>query len=107
MGQITIQFMCQSAKKALAKGGVGGNIMIDCSHANSSKNPEIRPQVLSDITHQILRGNNSIIGVMVESFINSGNQPIPENLENLKYGISSYRRVYGLVYNREINSRNV
>ena len=75
-------------EKALAKGGVGGNIMIDCSHANSSKNPEIQPQVLSDITHQILRGNNSIIGVMLESFINSGNQPIPENLENLKYGVS-------------------
>lgn len=75
-------------EKALAKGGVGGNIMIDCSHANSSKNPEIQPQVLSDITHQILRGNNSIIGVMLESFINSGNQPIPEDLENLKYGVS-------------------
>ena len=75
-------------EKALAKGGVGGNIMIDCSHANSSKNPELQPQVLSDITHQILRGNNSIIGVMLESFINSGNQPIPENLENLKYGVS-------------------
>ena len=75
-------------EKALAEGGVSSNIMVDCSHANSSKNPEIQPQVLSDITHQILRGNNSIIGVMLESFINSGNQPIPENLENLKYGVS-------------------
>ena len=75
-------------EKALAEGEVGSNIMIDCSHANSSKNPDIQPQVLSDITHQIVEGNKSIIGVMLESFLNSGNQPIPENLETLKYGIS-------------------
>ena len=75
-------------EKALAEGGVGSNIMIDCSHANSSKNPDIQPQVLSDITHQIVEGNKSVIGVMLESFLNSGNQSIPENLETLKYGIS-------------------
>ena len=75
-------------EKALAEGEVGSNIMIDCSHANSSKNPDIQPQVLSDITHQIVEGNKSIIGVMLESFLNSGNQPIPENLKTLKYGIS-------------------
>ena len=75
-------------EKALAEGGVGSNIMIDCSHANSSKNPDIQPQVLSDITHQIVAGNKSIIGVMLESFLNSGNQSIPEDLGTLKYGIS-------------------
>ncbi len=75
-------------EKALAEGGVGSNIMIDCSHANSSKNPDIQPQVLSDITHQIVEGNKSVIGVMLESFLNPGNQSIPENLETLKYGIS-------------------
>ena len=62
--------------------------MIDCSHANSSKNPDIQPLVLKDVTHQILEGNESIIGVMLESFINGGSQSIPENLDNLKYGIS-------------------
>ena len=75
-------------EKALADGGVSSNIMIDCSHANSSKNPDIQPLVLKDVTHQILEGNKSIIGVMLESFINGGSQSIPENLENLKYGIS-------------------
>ena len=75
-------------EKALAEGGVSRNIMIDCSHANSSKNPDIQPLVLNDITRQILEGNKSIIGVMLESFINSGNQSIPENLEDLKYGVS-------------------
>ena len=75
-------------EKALADGGVSSNIMIDCSHANSSKNPDIQPLVLKDVTHQILEGNESIIGVMLESFINGGSQSIPENLDNLKYGIS-------------------
>ncbi len=75
-------------EKALADGGVSSNIMIDCSHANSSKNPDVQPLVLKDVTHQILEGNQSIIGVMLESFIHSGNQPIPENLGELKYGVS-------------------
>ena len=59
--------------------------MIDCSHANSNKDPDLQPLVLKDITRQILEGNNSIIGVMLESFISAGNQVIPENLN----GISS------------------
>ncbi|MDP6536440.1 MAG: 3-deoxy-7-phosphoheptulonate synthase [Gammaproteobacteria bacterium] len=75
-------------EKALAKGGVSGNIMIDCSHANSSKDPDVQPLVLKDITHQILEGNESIIGVMLESNINAGNQSIPEDLSELKYGVS-------------------
>ncbi|MAM88958.1 MAG: 3-deoxy-7-phosphoheptulonate synthase [unclassified Hahellaceae] len=63
-------------------------IMIDCSHANSSKDPGIQPLVLQDISRQIAEGNESIIGVMVESHINWGNQPIPANLADLKYGVS-------------------
>ena len=62
--------------------------MIDCSHANSDKDPNIQPLVLKDITHQILEGNSSIIGVMLESNINEGNQSIPKNLAELKYGVS-------------------
>jgi len=75
-------------EKALQDGGVNTNIMIDCSHANSSKDPYIQPLVLKDITHQILEGNKSIIGVMLESNINGGNQPIPKDLSQLKYGVS-------------------
>lgn len=73
---------------ALEKGGVNSNIMIDCSHANSGKDAEVQPLVLKDVTHQILEGNTSIIGVMLESNINSGNQSIPEDLSQLKYGVS-------------------
>ena len=62
--------------------------MIDCSHANSSKNPDVQPLVLKDVTHQILEGNESIIGIMLESFINAGNQQIPQDLRKLEYGVS-------------------
>jgi 3-deoxy-7-phosphoheptulonate synthase len=62
--------------------------MVDCSHANSSKDPGIQPLVIQDIAHQILEGNQSIQGLMVESHLNWGNQPIPENLKDLKYGVS-------------------
>lgn len=73
---------------ALEKGGVSSNIMIDCSHANSNKDPDVQPLVLKDVTHQILEGNKSIIGVMLESHLNHGNQSIPENLADLQYGVS-------------------
>jgi 3-deoxy-7-phosphoheptulonate synthase len=75
-------------EKALKEGGVSNNIMIDCSHANSNKDPEVQPLVMKDITHQILEGNKSIIGMMLESNINSGNQVIPNDLSKLKYGVS-------------------
>ncbi len=77
--------MCE---KALAKAGVPTNIMVDCSHANSNKNHELQPLVLDNVTNQILEGNQSIIGVMIESHLNAGNQSIPDNLADLKYGIS-------------------
>lgn len=73
---------------ALEKGGVSRNIMIDCSHANSGKNPEMQPLVLKDISHQILEGNLSIIGAMLESNIYPGRQDIPTDLAQLKYGVS-------------------
>ncbi len=75
-------------EKALADGGVSRNIVIDCSHANSNKDPEVQPLVLKDVTHQILEGNQSIIGVMLESHIHGGNQSIPDKLDQLKYGVS-------------------
>lgn len=75
-------------EQALEKGGVSSNIVVDCSHANSDKNPDIQPLVLKDVTHQILEGNKSIIGAMLESNINAGNQNIPKDLSELEYGVS-------------------
>jgi 3-deoxy-7-phosphoheptulonate synthase len=76
------------AEAELEKGGVSTNIMIDCSHANSNKDPTIQSLVLKDVTHQILEGNKSIVGLMLESHINFGNQSIPADLSQLKYGVS-------------------
>lgn len=75
-------------EQALTKAGIVPNIMVDCSHANSNKNHELQTLVMGDVANQILEGNNSIIGLMVESHIGAGSQCIPENLADLKYGVS-------------------
>lgn len=75
-------------EQALEKAGVSKNIMIDCSHANSNKNPALQPLVLENVTNQIIEGNKSIVGLMVESNLGWGNQSIPENLDDLQYGVS-------------------
>ncbi|MDB9754028.1 3-deoxy-7-phosphoheptulonate synthase [Oceanospirillaceae bacterium] len=77
--------MCE---QALKKDGLSGNIMVDCSHANSSKDPANQTLVMEDITQQINAGNDSIVGLMIESNINWGNQSIPDNLSDLQYGVS-------------------
>lgn len=76
------------AEKALDKAGLAKNIVVDCSHANSWKKPELQPLVMKDVMHQIREGNQSIVGVMIESFIEAGNQSIPKNLAELRYGCS-------------------
>ncbi len=76
------------AEKELEKAGVKSRIVIDCSHANSMKDHKLQPFVLQDCIQQIINGNQSICGVMLESNINAGNQKIPEDLSQLKYGVS-------------------
>ena len=75
-------------ERALAKAKIAPNIVIDCSHANSLKDPALQPLVMSDCVHQIREGNQSIVGLMIESNIEGGNQPIPDDLSQLKYGCS-------------------
>ena len=75
-------------EQELAKAKVTPNIMVDCSHANSNKNHELQTLVMENVSNQILEGNKSIIGLMVESNIGAGNQSIPANLCDLKYGVS-------------------
>ena len=83
------------AETALAKAGLPRNIVVDCSHANSYKKPELQPLVMQDCVNQIRAqrnsGHRSIVGLMIESFIEAGNQPIPEDPAlhgQLKYGCS-------------------
>jgi 3-deoxy-7-phosphoheptulonate synthase len=76
------------AEQALQSAGIPLNVVVDCSHANSWKKPELQPLVMRDVVHQIREGNRSVVGLMVESFIEPGNQPIPADLSRLKYGCS-------------------
>lgn len=76
------------AEQSLEKAKVPANIMVDCSHANSNKNHELQPLVMDNVSNQILEGNKSIIGIMIESNLNEGNQPIPADLSQLKPGVS-------------------
>ena len=69
----------------LAAGGLPKAIMIDCNHANSGKDPGRQELVLRNLILQIIDGNQSIIGTMIESNINGGNQPISMKM---KYGVS-------------------
>ena len=62
--------------------------MIDCSHANSNKNPENQLEVVKDVIKQLSEGNRSIIGLMVESNIAYGNQKLTSDLDSLLYGVS-------------------
>ncbi|MEE8079396.1 MAG: 3-deoxy-7-phosphoheptulonate synthase [Pseudomonadales bacterium] len=76
----------RACEEVLDNIGLTPNIMIDCSHANSNKDHNKQPAVARDITRQILEGNQSIIGLMIESNLHAGNQPL--NLEDLAYGVS-------------------
>jgi len=72
----------------LAREGLNQSIMVDCSHANSGKDHNRLEEVLANVCAQIACGNRSIRAVMIESFLEPGNQPIPEDLSQLKYGVS-------------------
>jgi len=75
-------------EQALAKAKVKPNIMVDASHANSNKDPALQPLVMENVANQILEGNESIIGLMVESHLKWGAQSIPKDLADLEYGVS-------------------
>lgn len=75
-------------EQALQKAGLRQSIVVDCSHANSWKKPELQPLVMRDVVHQIREGNRSVVGMMVESFLEQGNQAIPADLGKLRYGCS-------------------
>jgi 3-deoxy-7-phosphoheptulonate synthase len=76
------------AEQALEKAKMPRNVVVDCSHANSWKKPELQPLVMRDVVHQIREGNRSLVGLMIESFIEPGSQSIPSDLSKLQYGCS-------------------
>lgn len=75
-------------EQELRVAGITPNIMIDCSHANSNKDHNLQPLVLDNVANQILEGNTSIIGVMMESHLKAGNQKLSSNPDEMEYGVS-------------------
>jgi 3-deoxy-7-phosphoheptulonate synthase len=63
-------------------------LMVDCSHANSEKKFAKQEDVWRSVIQQRVEGTRSLIGLMVESNLFEGSQPIPKNLEDLRYGVS-------------------
>ena len=75
-------------ERELEQAGLPVNIVVDCSHGNSAKDPALQPLVAENVGNQILEGNRSIVGLMLESNLNWGTQPIPADRTQLKYGVS-------------------
>ena len=79
----------REAKDSLRKADLRPRMMIDCSHGNSLKDHKNQPKVVQDIAEQIKVGEESIMGVMIESNITEGAQKVPKDGKaGLKYGIS-------------------
>jgi len=72
----------------LKKSGLTPTIMVDCSHGNSNKDFRKQPEVLEQIIDQVVSGNQSISGLMIESNLEEGNQKVPADHSQLKYGVS-------------------
>jgi 3-deoxy-7-phosphoheptulonate synthase len=72
----------------LKNAGLKDAIMVDASHANSAKNHDNQLKVIDSVIEQIQHGNRSIMGAMVESNLNAGNQKFPKSKQDLLYGVS-------------------
>lgn len=80
--------ICCEKKIIEAGGGLPLALMVDCSHGNSNKDYRRQINVAQSISHQIKHGNRSIIGLMIESYIHSGNQSINLSSSTVQYGVS-------------------
>ena len=77
-----------AAETRLRQAKLPAVMMVDCSHANSGKQPARQEDVLRSIVAQRLQGNRALIGIMLESYLQDGNQPIPSDPSRLRYGVS-------------------
>lgn len=72
----------------LRRANLPDGLMVDCSHANSSKQHAKQEEVWGNLVSQRVEGCEPLIGVMIESHLFEGNQPIPRNRSELRYGVS-------------------
>jgi 3-deoxy-7-phosphoheptulonate synthase len=78
----------REAEAKLAGQGLPPVLMVDCSHANSGKEPARQEDVWRSVIAQRAAGARSLIGLMVESYLEEGSQPFPKNPAELRYGLS-------------------
>ncbi|AHJ30166.1 3-deoxy-7-phosphoheptulonate synthase [Nodularia spumigena CS-584] len=78
----------QLVEEKLKEANLPPRIVIDCSHGNTNKDYKRQPSVLENVIQQIVDGNTSIVGLMLESNLYEGNQPMTGKREELKYGVS-------------------
>jgi len=85
-GRDSIKQVCD----ALEAAALPRKLMVDCSHANSGKRHEVQPDVVRDVAAQVAEGSREIFGVMLESFLEDGNQKHSQEsgAEGLVYGMS-------------------
>src|SRR5437667_663567 len=77
-----------TAVAILKKAGLPSMLMVDCSHANSGKQHARQEEVWRSVIQQRIGGNRTLIGLMVESYLEEGNQPIPKAVAELRHGVS-------------------
>jgi len=82
------QTAVSECEKLLRENGLAERIMIDCSHDNSNQDYRNQGKVIENIKSQIISGNRSIFGVMLESNLYPGKQKILDNKDDMQYGVS-------------------
>lgn len=81
-------FSIGDALRRLQQAEIHPRLVVDCSHQNSGKQADKQPAVFHSVLNQIIQGNMSIRGMMLESHINSGHQSLACGAKNLAYGVS-------------------
>ncbi len=74
--------------KMLERSGLEPRVLVDCSHAQTNKDYRKQPAVFDAIVSQICEGSRAIMGVMLESNLEAGNQPVNSDRAKLQYGVS-------------------
>ena len=78
----------EECRQMLAGAALEPRVMVDCSHAQTSKDFTRQPEVLRTLVDQVCAGNGAVMGAMLESHIEGGSQPVSSNRASLKYGVS-------------------
>ena len=92
----------RNAQELLEKNNLDPVVVIDCAHGNSNKDHNRQPIVFKDVISQRIQGNKNIVGLMIESNINPGNQTLGESLDDLEYGVSITDKCVGWEKTEEI-----